>query len=101
MAFADSGESRMPYLGCSLRSLLDKPGMMILLVNSKSPASDAQLKVGDMIMEVDGNSTHCIKDYQLAIADMNERSVEFTIDRKGIELKLSVSFGNKWMRLIY
>ncbi len=92
MAFADSGLSDLPYLGISMRSCLDKPGMMILLVNSQSPAWHSDMKVGDILMEVNGNQINTIKDYQMAVADMNEKSVELTIDRKGQTMKLSVSF---------
>ena len=42
-----------PYLGCSLRSMIDKAGMMVLLVNTDSPAWHAGLKVGDIILEID------------------------------------------------
>lgn len=43
-----------PYLGCSLRSNNDKPGMMILLVNTESPAYHANMKVGDILLEANG-----------------------------------------------
>ena len=42
-----------PYLGCSLRSMMDKPGMIVLLVNTESPAWHAGLKVGDILLEID------------------------------------------------
>ena len=53
----------MPYLGCSMRSMIDKPGMMILLVNSNSPSWHAEMKVGDILMEVNGVAINTIKDY--------------------------------------
>lgn len=56
-------ESERPYLGCSLRSMIDKPGMMILLVNSESPAWQAGLKVGDILIEIDGIKINNINDY--------------------------------------
>ncbi len=52
-----------PYLGCSLRSMIDKEGMMILLVNTESPAWHAGLKVRDIIIEIDGVKVNCINDY--------------------------------------
>jgi hypothetical protein len=35
VSFAE--EAKTVYLGCSLRSMMDKPGMMVLLVNTESP----------------------------------------------------------------
>jgi S1-C subfamily serine protease len=43
-----------PYLGASLRSMLDQHGMMVLMVVTESPAWHANLKVGDILLEVDG-----------------------------------------------
>ena len=57
-----------PYLGCSLRSMIDKAGMMILLVNSESPAWHAGLKVQDILLEIDGYKVNDIQDYYAAIA---------------------------------
>ena len=63
MALCDEIESGRPYLGCSLRSMIDKAGMMILLVNSESPGSIAGLKVGDILIEIDGHKINNINDY--------------------------------------
>ena len=46
---------------------MDKPGMIILLVNTESPAWKGDLKVGDIIMEIDGQRINNIKNYQTAI----------------------------------
>ena len=43
-----------PYLGCSLRSMMDQLGMMVLLVSTESPAWHADMKVGDILLEIDG-----------------------------------------------
>jgi S1-C subfamily serine protease len=50
----DTGAGERPYLGCSIRSQMDKPGMMVLLVNTDSPAWHANMKVGDILLEVNG-----------------------------------------------
>ena len=57
-----------PYLGCSLRSQMDKPGMMVLLVNSEAPAWVAHMKVGDVLLEIDGAIINKIADYRAAVA---------------------------------
>jgi len=54
IAFADAASDDRPYLGCSLRSMNDSPGMMVLLVNTESPAWLAEMKVGDVLMEIEG-----------------------------------------------
>ena len=50
----DTGAGERPYLGCSIRSQMDKPGMMVLLVNTDSPAWHANMKVGDILLEING-----------------------------------------------
>ena len=52
-AYADAAADARPYLGCSLRSNNDSPGMMVLLVNTESPAWLAGMKVGDILLEID------------------------------------------------
>ena len=52
-ATTNQSEDR-PYLGCSLRSMMDKPGMMVILVNTESPAWHGEMKVGDILLEIDG-----------------------------------------------
>jgi S1-C subfamily serine protease len=88
LAYAEAAQ--LPYLGCSIRSLLDKPGMMILLVNSSSPAYKAEMKVGDILLEINGNPINTIKDYQVAMADSQHKTVTLTVDRKGQTMKFEV-----------
>ena len=52
-ALAD-GESNLPYIGLSIRSLNASPGMEIVSVNSDSPAYHANLKHGDVLLEIEG-----------------------------------------------
>ena len=60
---ASTREERRPYLGCSLRSMIDAPGMMVLLVNTESPAWDADMKVGDILLEIDGKPINLITEF--------------------------------------
>ena len=64
---AESQSKKLPYLGASIRSLIDKPGMTILLVNSESPAAKAGIKVGDILIKVNGVEVNNIKDYEKAM----------------------------------
>ena len=56
-----------PYLGCSLRSMMDQTGMMVLLVNTESPAWQAEMKVGDILLEIDGTIINKIQDFYAAV----------------------------------
>ena len=81
-----------PYLGCSLRSMIDKPGMMVLLVNTDSPSWHAGLKVGDIIMEIDNQPVNNIADYYGALADPNKKHRLFRIMRNGDERLFEIVF---------
>ncbi len=81
------------YLGCSLRSMIDKAGMMILLVNTDSPAWHAGLKVGDILLEIDNQPVNNISEYYSAIADASQKKRKvFRIMRNGDERLFEVVF---------
>ncbi|TNV75265.1 hypothetical protein FGO68_gene7558 [Halteria grandinella] len=91
----DPNAEQRPYLGCSLRSMLDKAGMMVLLVNTESPAWHAGLKVGDIIIEIDGVKINNIKDYYVAMASNKKQTRIFKVIRSGDERAYEVNFSNK------
>lgn len=74
---------RRPFLGCSLRSLVDKPGMIILMVNTDSPAWHAGLKKADILLEIDGVEIHNINDYYAAIAKNQSKRKVIKVERDG------------------
>ena len=53
-------EQKRVYLGLSVRSMIDRPGMMVLLVNTESPAWHGEMKVGDVLLEIDGQPINLI-----------------------------------------
>ena len=57
-------ESDLPYVGISIRSLNDHPGMEIVLVNSDSPGWHSGLKAGDILLEIDGKTVNNIDQYR-------------------------------------
>ena len=59
-----------PYLGISIRSLNDKPGMEIMLVNTDSPAWHSGLKLGDILIEIEGKQINNIGQYKSNIYDL-------------------------------
>ena len=76
-------EPERPYLGCSLRSMNDSPGMMVLLVNTESPAWLAEMKVGDILLEIEGRPINNIRDYNNAVGGRQGQKLKFIVDRKG------------------
>ena len=71
--------------------MIDKPGMMVLLVNTDSPAWHAGLKVGDILLEIDNQKINNITDYYAAIGNGNKKR-HFRIMRNGDERELQVDF---------
>ena len=60
--------------------------MMILLVNTESPAWQADFKVGDILLEIDGKPVNLIGDLYAALADAPGKTLAFKINRKGMEV---------------
>ena len=84
-----------PYLGCSLRSMMDQVGMMILLVSTESPAWNAEVKVGDVLLEIDGKPINLIQDYYSSVAGAHGKTIELKINRKGQEMIIRVDLPPK------
>lgn len=70
--------------------MIDKAGMMILLVNSESPAWQAGLKVGDILIEIDGQKVNNINDYYAAIS-LQKKPKQFKVLRNGEEREFEVN----------
>ena len=72
--------------------MMDSKGMMVLLVNSDSPAWAGEMKVGDILMEIDGREINLINDLYDAVSGAQGRTLTFKVIRKGQELLCRVSF---------
>ena len=66
--------------------------MMVLLVNTESPAWQADMKVGDILLEVDGRKINVINDLYEATSDAHGRTLTFTVNRKGQLVQCPISF---------
>ena len=78
----DKDHAEVPYVGISIRSLIDKPGMTVLLVNSESPAAKGGVKVGDIIVRINGKDVNKIEDYYKAMGNVKTGDViELTVER--------------------
>lgn len=89
IAYCD-GKSQRPYLGCSLRSMNDSPGMVMMLVNTDSPAWHADLKVGDVLLSIDNQPVNKIADYYSAVEGKHGQKVEFVVERRGQKFSILV-----------
>ena len=73
--------------------MMDRPGMIILLVNTESPAWHAGLKVGDVLLEIDGHPINNITDYYCAMAAPSKNNTRiFKVTRSGDERIFEVVF---------
>ena len=63
--------------------MMDSHGMMVLMVVTESPAWHANMKVGDILLEVEGRQIDKIDDFYKAIAGSHGKTLKFKIDRKG------------------
>ena len=69
-------------MGVSIRSLIDKPGMTVILVNSESPAARAGIKIGDIILKINGIDVNKIEQYYKSMSNVrNGDVVEVTVER--------------------
>ena len=53
--------------------------MMVILVNTESPAWHGEMKVGDILMEIDGRQINQIKDYYEAVKNAHGRRLSLGI----------------------
>ena len=66
--------------------------MMVLLVNTESPAWHADMKVGDILLEIDGKPINKIGDLYGAVAGVHGKTLAFKVNRKGQEIICFMSF---------
>jgi S1-C subfamily serine protease len=65
--------------------------VVVVRVESGSPAADAGIRMGDLILEVNGEVASSLKEYREAVAKVKKDSVaRFLIKRQGHTLYLTV-----------
>jgi serine protease Do len=83
-------ENLTPNLAQQFR-LRDHKGVVVTQVEPGSPASDAGLHSGDMILEVNGTVVSTVREYHKAMARLKKGSVaRFLIKRRGRTLYLTI-----------
>lgn len=81
--------SRKPYLGCSI--MATEKGMQIIMIKSESPAEKANLKIKDIIQEIDGQRISTINEYNAAVGQIaNKKAFKILRTENGKELTLSI-----------
>jgi serine protease Do len=71
--------------------LRDNKGVVVVQVESGSPAADANIRAGDLILEVNGAVVGTVKEYMEAVAKVKKDSVaRFLVKRAGRTLYLTV-----------
>ncbi|MBM4302490.1 MAG: DegQ family serine endoprotease [Deltaproteobacteria bacterium] len=71
--------------------LRDNQGVVVIQVESGSPAAEAGIRAGDLILEVNGVAVGAVKEYREAIAKVKKDTVfRFLIKRQGNTLYLTV-----------
>uniref|UniRef100_A0A7S3NF43 PDZ domain-containing protein n=1 Tax=Euplotes harpa TaxID=151035 RepID=A0A7S3NF43_9SPIT len=83
----DDSHADIPYVGMSIRSLIDRPGMTVLLVNSESPAAKGGIKVGDIIMKINEKEVNKIEDYYKAMGDVRPGDIIHVVVERYHEFK--------------
>ncbi|NJL95862.1 MAG: PDZ domain-containing protein, partial [Anaerolineae bacterium] len=93
-AFAQSADDTQPWIGISLQ---DQPeGVRVMDVASDSPAEEADLQVGDLIVAIDGDA---IAEVEALIAAVSERAVGevvvLEVEREAETLEIEVTLGER------
>jgi serine protease Do len=71
--------------------LRDNKGVVVTRVEPGSPAAEAGIRPGDLVLEIDGSVIGSMKDYSAAIAKLKKESVaRFLLKRLGRTLYLTV-----------
>ncbi|MCP3870490.1 MAG: DegQ family serine endoprotease [Gammaproteobacteria bacterium] len=103
-ALKEHGRVERGWLGVQIQSVTDdiatalgrenQQGALVAEVMEKSPAAKAGLKVGDLILAVDGRPVNVMKDLPKMIADTRpEARVDLSVQRKGSRQSIDMIIG--------
>jgi S1-C subfamily serine protease len=65
-------------------------GVIISLVESRSPAAIAGFRVGDVITRIDETPIEDVPDFYRALNDLDEETLDFYYLRDGVELNVGI-----------
>lgn len=77
-------------------NLSNKNGVLVGSVEADSPAEKGGLKIGDVILEVDGKQVKDVQGFRFMIAEAGpDKKMSMKIDRNGKMMNLSFTLGNR------
>jgi putative serine protease PepD len=91
-----TGEAQYPVIGANVRGTEDLTGARVESITPGSPASEADLEVGDLIVKVDGKPVTGASDVVVAVrAHRPGESVKLTLRRDGKTFEVTVGLEAK------
>ena len=91
-----TGKAQYPIIGANVRGSQKLDGATVESIAAGSPASKSDLKVGDLIIKVDGKPVSGSSDVVVAVrAHQPGESVELTVRRGGKTLQITVGLVGK------
>ena len=101
--FLSADEDMIGYLGVSAGRLSEAMkialdidhGVIVEKIHDESPAQEAGLEVGDIIMEIDKTSIGCYKDLKMTVAKRPNERVAILILRKGKQMSKKMTLGER------
>ena len=98
-----AGEDMIGYLGVSTGRLSDAMkialdidhGVIVEKIHDESPAQEAGLKKGDIIMEIDKTKISCHKTLAKTVAKRPNERVAISVLRKGKQMSKMVTLGDR------
>jgi len=77
-------------------NLKNTNGVLVGSVESDSPAEKGGLKVGDVILDVDGKEVKDVQDFRFMIAEAGpDKKIEMKVDREGKIKNMDFTLGNR------
>jgi S1-C subfamily serine protease len=76
--------------GISVASLSTQNGVIVTEVQIGTPASDAGLKSGDIILEVDGHAVHTADEFLEFLRQLNNRHATFNVRQRNGQVNVFV-----------
>jgi len=72
----------------------EEEGVLVLAVEPKSPADRAGIRAGDVIVQIEGEKVSEISDVEEILQDVEKRTIEIALIRKGVRHTTNVEISN-------
>ncbi len=81
--YREKKQIRRPYIGLSIKSATSQKGAFVLKVNTDGPGHVGGIKLGDTIVEIDGNPITNGSDFFKAIGYKLGKEFQIKLERDG------------------